>query len=133
MAVTYRPIKVNTKNKQYVGNVVPYGKVWEPGKKAMALLTNTPLKIGDTELPIGGYTMYLVPEHDKWTLIVSKNTDISAKYDKSKDLVRAPMQTGQLPQPEPTFSVYLAHSAPTECTIRVDLADIRAWTTIQKQ
>jgi len=133
LAVNYQPVTVGKHEDDFLGHKVPYGKVWEPGKKAMTLFTNAPLTIGGSSLPVGAYTMYLIPERKAWTLVVSKNTDVSAAYDKSKDLVRAPMEIGQLPSPEPAFSVYFAHTGPTECTMRVDLADTRAWVPFEQK
>lgn len=127
LAVEYQRVDLGKKAKNYLGEEVPYGKVWEPGKKPLTLFTNSAVRLDGTNIPAGAYTLYLVPNRDKWTLVVSKNTDESAKYDKSKDLVRAPMQIGQLPTAEPQFSVYFAHTAPTECSMRIDLADTRAW------
>jgi hypothetical protein len=128
IVLNYEPLKINKKDQEnYLGGKIHYGKVWEPGKQAMTLLTNTPVNIDGKQLPIGGYTVYLVPQRQEWTLIVSKNTNALAKYDESQDVARAPMQIGQLPHAEPEFSVYFAHSGPKECTMRVDLADTRAW------
>lgn len=134
LVLNYEPLKISKKDEEnYLGGKVRYGKVWEPGTEAMTLLTNTAVSIGGRDLPMGGYTVYLVPQHQQWTLIVSKNTNPSAKYDESKDAARAPMQTGQLPQPEQQFSVYFAHTGPKECTMRVDLADTRAWVPFEQK
>jgi Protein of unknown function (DUF2911) len=133
VAVNYKAVQLGKKAKTYLGDQVPYGRIWQPGKEAMTLLTNTPLSINGTQLSPGGYTAYLIPERKQWTFIVSKNTNPTAKYDKSQDLVRAPMETGQLPSPEPEFSVYFAHTGPKECTMRVDLADVRATLSVEQR
>lgn len=133
LTLNYQAISVDPKDKKYLGDEVPYGKVWEPGKKAMTLFTTAPVTLGGQQIPTGAYTVYLVPQEQKWMLVVSKNTDVVAKYDKSKDLVRAPMETGQLMSREPQFSVYFAHTGPKECTMRVDLADTRAWVPFQQK
>lgn len=133
LAVEYQKLDLGKNDKNFIGHQVPYGKVWEPGKQALTLFTNSPVSIDGTSVPVGAYTMYLIPDKDKWTLVVSKNTNKSAAYDKSKDVVRASMQTGQLPSPEPEFSVYFAHTGPKECTMRVDVADTRAWVPFQQK
>lgn len=133
LAVEYQKLELSKNEKNFIGRQVPYGKVWEPGKQPLTLFTNSPVSIGGANVPVGAYTLYLIPEKNQWTLVVSKNTNKSAAYDQSKDLVRAPMQTGQLPAAEPDFSVYFAHTGPKECTMRVDVADTRAWVPFEQK
>ncbi|MFZ0705304.1 MAG: DUF2911 domain-containing protein [Candidatus Korobacteraceae bacterium] len=133
LAVQYQKLELGKKDKDFLGRQVPYGKVWEPGKQPLTLFTNSPVSIAGTNVPVGAYTMYLIPDKKDWMLVVSKNTSKSAAYDQSKDLVRVPMQTGQLPSPEPDFSIYFAHTGPKECTMRVDVADIRAWVPFEQR
>jgi hypothetical protein len=133
LAVQYQKLDLGKKDKDFIGHQVPYGKVWEPGKQPLTLFTNSPVTVGGTKVPVGAYTMYLIPDKKDWTLVVSKNTDRSAKYDQAKDLLRAPMETGQLPSAEPQFSVYFAHTGPNECTMRIDVADTRAWVPFEQK
>jgi hypothetical protein len=132
VAVEYQKINVNTK-KPLFGREIPYGRVWAPGGKPMTLFANTPITIGNTHVPVGAYTMYVVPEEKQWILVISKSTDASGKYDKSKDLARVPMQYGELGSPEAEFSVYFAHEAPKQCSMRLDLDQSRAWVELQEQ
>jgi len=43
------------------------------------------------------------------------------------------MQLGELPSPESQFSVYFAHVAPDQCSMRLDLDKARAWVVIQEK
>ena len=70
----------------------------------MKFFTNTPVAVADTNIPIGAYTMFVIPEEKKWTLIISKSTDTSGKYDEQQDLTRIPMQFGTLAEAEPEFT-----------------------------
>ena len=133
LAVEYQKLELGKKDKDFLGRQVPFGKVWEPGQQPLTLFTNSPVSIDGTNVPVGAYTLYLIPDKKEWTLVVSRNTNKSAAYDPAKDLVRAPMQIGQLPSPEPGFSVYFAHTGPKECTMRVDIADIRAWVPFEQK
>ncbi len=126
LAVDYQPISVKT-NKPVLGHEIPYNKVWAPGAKPMTLFLNHPITVNGKDVPLGAYTMFVIPAEKNWTLIISRSTDTSGKYDEHQDLVRAPMQTGELPSPESTFSVYFAHLAPGQCTMRLDLQKTRAW------
>jgi Protein of unknown function (DUF2911) len=132
LAVEYQKISVNPK-KKVLGNEIPYGKVWTPGDKPMKLFSNTTVNIAGTQIPIGAYTMFVIPEQKKWTLIISKSTDMSGKYDEGQDLVRVPMQFGKLPEAVPEFTAYFAHMAPTQCNLRFDLQKARAWVVFKQQ
>lgn len=133
VAVNYPHFSLNTKEKKNLNDKLPYKQVWKPGNQPLALFTNTPVSVGGTTLATGAYTLYLIPERKQWTLIVSKNTDLGAAYDPSKDVVRAPMQVGTLLQPSIDFSVYFEHSGRQECTLRVDIAETGAWVPFQQK
>lgn len=134
LAVEYQAVTLGKKDKDnFLGHEVPYGKIWEPGKQPLKLFTNSPLTIAGTSLPVGAYTMYLIPNKKAWTLVVSKNTNPSAAYDQAMDIVRAPMEVGILTSPELKFNVSFEHTGPKECTIRVDIADVGAWVPLQQQ
>jgi hypothetical protein len=77
--------------------------------------------------------MFVIPAPNKWTLIISRNTDTSGKYDENKDLLRVPMDWGELSSPESAFSIYFAQTAPGQCTMRVDLEKARAWVDFKKK
>jgi Protein of unknown function (DUF2911) len=119
LVVEYQPVTVNLK-KSLAGQV-PMGKVWAPGGKPMTLFTNTPVEIGSRVLPVGAYTMFVLPNAKQWTLVVSKSTDMSGAYDEKSDLARVNMDSGELPNPEPTLNISFAHVGPAQCNIRVDL------------
>jgi len=87
----------------------------------MTLFTDTPVQVGARNLPMGAYTLFVIPTAKQWTLIVSKSTDTSGAYDEQQDLVRVPMESGELPSPEPQLNVAFEHVAPGQCNLRVDL------------
>lgn len=97
--------------------------VWGPSGSPMYLFTQTKISLGNTEIPIGAYSVYLTGKKGNWTLIVNKNVAPGAKYDEAQDLVRVPMQTGKLSSPEKVIEVYFAHAAPQECNLRIYYQD----------
>jgi hypothetical protein len=131
LVVEYQPVTISLKKP--IGNQVPYGKAWAPGGKPMTLFTNTPVQVGSRELPIGAYTMYVIPSSKQWTLIVSKNTDMSGAYKEQDDLVRVPMDAGELPNPQPDLNVSFGHVAPTQCNLRIDLDKYGHFTAFQEK
>lgn len=131
LVVQYQHVPISAKKP--ISAQVPFGKAWAPGGKAMALFTNTPIQIGSRKLPIGAYTLFVVPNSKQWTLIVSKSTDTSGAYDPQQDLVRVQMDSGELPSPEESLSVSFAHVAPQQCNIRFDLEKYGHFASIHQQ
>ena len=79
------------------GELLAYGQVWRLGaNEATEIEFFKPVRIGNTKIKKGRYTLYCIPYQDKWTLILNKETDTwgSFKYDAAKDVVRidAPVQ-----------------------------------------
>ena len=120
LVIQYQPVTITLKKS--LSDQVPFGKPWAPGGKPMTLFTNTPIQLASTTLPIGAYTMFVVPDSKQWTLIVSKSTDMSGKYDPNQDLVRVAMESGELPTPEASLTASLGHIAASQCNLRIDLA-----------
>ena len=81
----YRRIQFLPQEK-VLGNKALYGKVWAPGDKPLTLFANTPVTVGGKDISDGAYTMFILPEEKSWTLIISRSTDTSGKYDESQDL-----------------------------------------------
>lgn len=132
IAVEYAPVTVDLKRFTF-GREIPFNRAWTPGGRPLTLFINHPVIVGDKELPVGAYTMFVIPSEKQWTLVVSRSTDTSGKYDEREDLARVPMQTGELSSAENEFSVYFAHEGPDRCSMRLDLAKQRAWIGFQEK
>ena len=118
LVAEYQHVAFNLKKP--LAQQVPFGKVWVPGGKPVTLFTNTQIQVGPRVLPVGAYTLFVIPTAKQWTLVVSKSTDTKGSYTEQQDLVRVPMETGELPSPASDFSVSFAHAAPDQCNIRFD-------------
>ena len=63
------------KGRKIFGGLVPYGEVWRAGaNEATTFVTTADLMVGGTHVPAGSYTIFTIPNKDKWTLIISKKT-----------------------------------------------------------
>ncbi len=94
--------------RQIMGKVVPYGEVWRAGaNEATTLTTETDLDINGTTVPAGKYTLYALPEPEKWTLIISKKTgQWGIPYPgESEDFARIPMKVEHLSTPVDPFTI----------------------------
>ncbi len=73
------------------GDLLEYGKVWRLGaNEATEVEFYQNIKLNNTKVKKGRYTMYCIPYIDKWTIIINKETDTwgSFKYDMKRDIVR---------------------------------------------
>jgi hypothetical protein len=95
------------------------GKVWLPGGSPITLFTQVPLILNRVEIPVGAYSMYVIPNKKEWTLVVSKNVTSPKTYDEKQDLARAPMQLGGVNSPPKQLELSFAHVAPKQCSIRL--------------
>ncbi len=109
--VRYNPVATN---KEKFSN----GKPWVPGGAPMTLFTEAQLSFGTSMIPIGAYTLYPIPAHEHWTLVVNKNVTPGAAYDEKQDIARAPMETAQVDQPSTELEVAFAHVG-ARCTLRI--------------
>jgi hypothetical protein len=93
--------------------LVPYGKVWRTGANAATtLVTSAPIRVGDTPLPAGTYTLYTVPGPESWQLVINRQTgQWGTEYDQSQDLARVPMQVTKLAAPVEQFTIAVEPAA----------------------
>ncbi len=64
-----QPLK---KGREIFGNLVPLGKLWRTGANEATEVTFTSnIKIGETILPAGTYTLFSVPNKESWTIILN--------------------------------------------------------------
>jgi hypothetical protein len=131
LVVNYQRVSINPKKPLSVQ--VPSGKPWSPGGKPMTLFANTPFQAGSRNLDIGAYTLFVITGSKQWTLIVSKSTDMTGAYDPAQDVVRVPMDSGELPSPEADLSVAFEHVAPGQCNLRLDLEKYGHFAPFQKK
>lgn len=92
------------------------GRVWAPG---ITMYVQVPLTLGNSEIPLGAYSVFLVPEKKDWTIIVNKNVTAGAPYNSAQDVAKAPMEIGELPEPTKQLQLSFAHMGPKQCNLRV--------------
>jgi hypothetical protein len=96
------------KGRKIYGELVPFGQVWRTGaNEATTLVTPVDLTIGSTTVPAGSYTIFTVPNKDKWTLVISKKTgEWGTDYPgQANDLARVDMKVSTLPSPVENFTI----------------------------
>jgi hypothetical protein len=116
------------KGRKMIGDHEPYGKVWRAGaNEATTFVTSADVNVGGTAVPAGSYTLFVVPNVDKWTLIINKKTGewgIPYKYE-SDELARVDMKLSQPPSKVEDFTIAYDKTA-TGCTMRMEWDMTRA-------
>jgi DUF2911 family protein len=116
------------KGRKIFGGLVPYGQVWRTGANdATTLVTDTNVRIGDKDVPAGSYTLFTIPNADKWTLIISKKTgEWGIPYPgQGEDFVRVDMRASQSSSPVENFTIGFDQTGST-CAMHVDWETTRA-------
>lgn len=116
------------KGRKIFGELVPYGKVWRTGaNEATTFVTSGEVEVGGKAVPAGSYTIFTVPEADKWTLIINKKTGewgIPYKYE-SDELARVDMKVSKLSSPKEDFTISYDKSG-NGCTLNVEWETTKA-------
>lgn len=117
-----------TKGRKIYGGLVPFGDVWRTGaNEATTFVTSADISVGGKDVPAGSYTIFTIPNPDKWTLIINKKTGewgIPYKYE-SDELARVDMQVSKLPSPVENFTIAYEKSG-SGCTLQMDWETTRA-------
>ena len=96
------------KGRKIFGDLVPNGEVWSTGaNEATTFVTTADLTVGSTTVPAGSYTIFTIPNQDKWTLIINKKTGewgIPYKYE-SDEQGRADMKVSHTSSPVENFTI----------------------------
>jgi DUF2911 family protein len=123
------------KSRKIFGGLVPYGEVWRTGaNEATTFVTDANLTVGSKDVPAGSYTIFTVPNPDKWTLIVNKKTGewgIPYKYE-ADELVRVDMKVSSTSAPIENFTIALA-SMGGSCTMTVSWENTQASVSINEK
>jgi hypothetical protein len=109
------------------GDLIPFGQVWRLGaNEATEIEFFRPVRIGAVKVKKGRYTMYCIPNQDKWTLILNKDTDTwgAFKYDQSKDLLRIDLPLQKQSEVLESFAMVFEKSA-TGATMLIGWDDNR--------
>jgi hypothetical protein len=79
------------KNRAIFGSLVPYGKVWRTGANESTEITTTKnILLNDVLLKAGTYSIFTIPEAEKWTIIINSDVGMwgAYNYNPKKDLWR---------------------------------------------
>jgi hypothetical protein len=127
ITVDYSSPRMN--GRKIYGGLVPWGQPWRAGaNEATTFVTDTDVVIGGVTVPAGHYTLFTVPNPEKWQLIVHKKTgEWGIPYPGTADeLMRTDMMVSTLPAPLENFTISFEKGAYGGCVLRMDCETTRA-------
>jgi hypothetical protein len=134
-SITVEYSSPRAKGRKIFGDVVPFGKVWRTGaNEATTFVTTSDVTVGGTAVPAGSYSLFSIPNKDKWTLIISKKipgwgTDYPGPEN---DLARIDMKVSTLPALVENFTISFDKAA-NGATLNLDWETTRASVAIVKK
>lgn len=89
--ITIKYSQPSVKERDIYGGLVPYGKVWRTGaNEATTFTTDKAILVNGKALKPGTYSLFTIPNKDKWTIIFNSEGGLwgAYKYDEEKDVLR---------------------------------------------
>lgn len=86
------------RGREIFGEVVPYGKVWRTGaNEATELTTTKNITLNGFLLKAGTYSIFTIPNKDKWTILINSELGLWGSYNHNPKLdilrLEIPVQT----------------------------------------
>jgi hypothetical protein len=116
------------KGRKIFGGLVPYGQVWRAGaNEATTFVTDANLSVGGKDVPVGSYTIFVITNPEKWTLIISKKTgEWGVPYPgQENDLLRTDMKVSKTSSPVENFTIGFDQQGGS-CTLHMEWENTRA-------
>lgn len=108
------------KGRKIFGDLVPYGKVWRTGANNATTITfGEEVTIGGKKVAAGKYGLLTIPDASSWTIIISKQTDVTspASYKEDQDVVRVKAEVMTLPFSIESFSIVTGDLKNNSCNV----------------
>lgn len=96
------------KERKIFGDLVPFGKVWRTGANGATVISfGEEVIVAGTKVPAGKYGLLTIPDQKEWTIILSKQLDVTspAAYKQDQDLVRFKAPVSDLPFAVESFMI----------------------------
>ena len=96
------------KAREMIGGKEPFGKIWRVGANESAEIKfYRDVAFGGKQVKAGTYTLYAIPNAEKWTIILNSKLDTwgAYGYDESKDVARVDADVEKPAQEIEAFSI----------------------------
>ncbi|MEN9549189.1 MAG: hypothetical protein RIR12_1780 [Bacteroidota bacterium] len=110
------------KGRKIFGDLVPFNAVWRTGANSATTLTfGDDVIIGGTAIKAGKYGLLSIPGNSTWTLIITKQTDVTspAAYKQDQDVVRVNVTPVKTKTKVESFTIQFANLQSTKCDLQI--------------
>ena len=110
------------KGRKIFGDLVPFGQVWRTGANAATTLNfGDEVTINGTKIPAGKYGLLTIPGEKEWTIIISKQTDVTSPdaYKQDQDVVRVNVAPQTMPVIMETFTISFDFMKSNSCVLSI--------------
>ena len=112
----------SVKGRKVFGDLVPFNAVWRTGANSATTLTfGDTVSINGTKLSPGTYGLLSIPNEKSWTLIISKQTNVTSPgaYKQDQDVLRYEAKTEDLKDAVETFTMQFANIKDGSCDLQI--------------
>lgn len=116
----------------FAGEFVPSGKIWRTGANgATAFTTTTDMMVNGKPLAAGTYAILSIPAATEWTLIFSKDLNVTEQsYKQDQDVLRASMKPSKTGEKAENFTIGFSNVTDSTATMDIMWADVKASTNL---
>jgi len=110
------------KGRKVFGDLVPYGKVWRTGANSATTITfENDVTVGSAKVSAGTYGLLTIPDRDKWTIILTKQLDVTspAAYKQESDAARVEVKPFTMKDRMETFTMNFANITSSTCDLDI--------------
>jgi Protein of unknown function (DUF2911) len=110
------------KGRKVFGDLVPFGQVWRTGANSATTLNfGDEVTINGTKIPAGKYGLLTIPGEKEWTIIISKQTDVTSPdaYKQDQDVVRVNVTPQTMPVIMETFTMSFDFMKSNSCVLSI--------------
>lgn len=96
------------KGREMIGGKEPFGKIWRAGaNESTEIKFYQDVTFAGKQVKTGTYTLYAIPNQEKWTIILNSKLDTwgAYGYDESKDVARVEVDVEKPAQEIEAFSI----------------------------
>ncbi len=110
------------KGRKVFGDLVPYGKVWRTGANSATTISfGDEVMIGGKKVPAGKYGLVTIPDKKEWTIIITKQLDLTSPdaYKPDMDVARVTVEAMKAPGDVESFTMMFENVKPSSCELRM--------------
>ncbi len=110
------------KGRKIFGDLVPFGKLWRTGANTANIITfGDTVFINGTKIAPGKYGLFSIPDKNIWTLIVSKQLNVTSPeaYKQDQDVVKVDVKPMNLNEKMETLTMQFANINPGSCDLQI--------------